>query len=112
MKSFKLFYLTNCFFIRLHFVPTGGLNTPLHNSDFSGVVPSSNAVVTPNTILATPFRSQRSDGTPIASFNTPGSVRTQNGVLAPTPIRDKLNINSEDALEGSETPGLKKQVEI
>ncbi|XP_033224510.1 cell division cycle 5-like protein [Belonocnema kinseyi] len=88
----------------------GGLNTPLINSDFTGVVPSSNAVVTPNTILATPFRSQRSDGTPIASFNTPGSVRTQNGVLAPTPVRDKLNINSEDALEGSETPALKKQV--
>ncbi|XP_043464216.1 cell division cycle 5-like protein [Leptopilina heterotoma] len=87
----------------------GGLNTPLHNSDFSGVVPVSNAVVTPNTLLATPFRSQRSDGTPIGSFTTPGSVRTQNGVLAPTPIRDKLNINSEEALEGSETPTLKKQ---
>ncbi|XP_051173244.1 cell division cycle 5-like protein [Leptopilina boulardi] len=87
----------------------GGLNTPLHNSDFSGVVPVSSAVVTPNTLLATPFRSQRADGTPITSFNTPNSVRTQNGVLAPTPIRDKLNINSEEALEGSETPAIKKQ---
>ncbi|XP_035722625.1 cell division cycle 5-like protein [Vespa mandarinia] len=86
----------------------GGLNTPLNNSDFSGVVPVTNAVATPNTILATPFRSQRSDGTPLNSFNTPTSTRTQNGVLA-TPVRDKLSINPDESIVGSETPMVQKQ---
>ncbi|XP_015590246.1 cell division cycle 5-like protein [Cephus cinctus] len=86
----------------------GGLNTPLHNSDFTSVVPVTNAVATPNTVLATPFRSQRSEGTPVNSFNTPTS-KTQGGVVAPTPVRDKLSINPEEALEGSETPALQKQ---
>ena len=42
----------------------GGLNTPLHNSDFSGITPQHNAVQTPNTVLGTPFRTpgQMSDG--------------------------------------------------
>lgn len=90
---------------------TGGLNTPLNNPDFTGIVPPSNAVATPNTILATPFRSQRSEGTPVNTFNTPGgaSVRMQNGVLAPTPIRDKLNINPDENLDGSETPLIQMQ---
>ncbi|XP_076296861.1 cell division cycle protein 21 [Lasioglossum baleicum] len=87
----------------------GGLNTPLTNSDFAGVVPSTNAVATPNTILATPFRSQCSDGTPANSFNTPASVRTQNAVLAATPVRDKLSINPDENLDGSETPLIQKQ---
>lgn len=34
----------------------GGLNTPLHDSDFSGVTPKHMAVATPNTVLSTPFR--------------------------------------------------------
>ncbi|XP_076655110.1 cell division cycle 5-like protein [Halictus rubicundus] len=88
----------------------GGLNTPLTNSDFTGVVPTTNAVATPNTILATPFRSQRSDGTPANSFNTPTSIRTQNGVLATTPVRDKLSINPDENLDGSETPLIQKQI--
>nr|XP_033321478.1 cell division cycle 5-like protein isoform X3 [Megalopta genalis] len=88
----------------------GGLNTPLNNSDFTGVVPTANAIATPNTILATPFRSQRSDGTPANSFNTPTSVRTQNGVLATTPVRDKLSINPDENIDGSETPLVQKQV--
>lgn len=37
----------------------GGLNTPLHNTDFSGVTPQREAISTPNTVLTTPF-SQRS----------------------------------------------------
>ncbi|RZC40269.1 Myb Cef and/or Ax dynein light domain containing protein, partial [Asbolus verrucosus] len=88
----------------------GGLNTPLHNSDFSGVLPQSLSVATPNTVLATPFRSSRSDGA-----NTPGSV----GFLTPksgavvatgpsgnfTPsVRDKLNINPEEGLDVGDTP--------
>ena len=34
----------------------GGLNTPLHESDFSGVTPSHKTAATPNTVLSTPFR--------------------------------------------------------
>lgn len=91
--------------------PQGGLNTPLNNPDFTCVVPPTNVVATPNTILATPFRSQRSDGTPMNTFNTPGgaSVRTQNGVLAATPVRDKLNINPDESADGSETPLIQTQ---
>jgi len=45
------------------------------------------------------------------SFNTPGgaSVRTQNGVLAVTPVRDKLNINPDESGDGSETPLIQTQ---
>lgn len=91
----------------------GGLNTPLHNSDFSGVMPQALSVATPNTVLATPFRSSRSEGgaTPASSagFLTPKSgalvPSTQNGVgYTPTPIRDKLNINPEDGLDVGDTP--------
>ena len=34
----------------------GGLNTPLHASDFSGVTPKHQISATPNTVLLTPFR--------------------------------------------------------
>lgn len=34
----------------------GGLNTPLHESDFSGVTPQRQQIQTPNTVLSTPFR--------------------------------------------------------
>lgn len=104
--------LSNLYSIRYYkYALPGGLNTPLNNPDFTGVVPPTNVIATPNTILATPFRSQRSDGTPMNSFNTPGgaSVRTQNGVLAATPIRDKLNINPDENIDGSETPLIQTQ---
>lgn len=103
--------LSNFCSIRHLYLFPGGLNTPLNNPDFTGVVPPTNVIATPNTILATPFRSQRSDGTPINSFNTPGaaSVRTQNGVLAATPVRDKLNINPDESVDGSETPLIQTQ---
>lgn len=89
----------------------GGLNTPLHNSDFSGVMPKADSVATPNTVLATPFRSARSEGgaTP-GNFMTPRSGAmvpvgpNQLNSYTPTPIRDKLNINPEDNLMGGETP--------
>ncbi|KAI4459664.1 cell division cycle 5-like protein [Holotrichia oblita] len=63
----------------------GGLNTPLHNSDFSGVMPQSQTVSTPNTVLATPFRSARADGslTPASvGFMTP-----KNGAIVPAESR-------------------------
>ena len=34
----------------------GGLNTPLHESDFTGVTPRHNMAQTPNTVLGTPYR--------------------------------------------------------
>ncbi|GLG94841.1 Myb protein [Gryllus bimaculatus] len=86
----------------------GGLNTPLQSSDFSGITPQREVVQTPNTVLATPFRSQRSDGrTPgsVAGFNTPRSeVGTTSSRHNPTPIRDKLSINPEEGLDVGDTP--------
>ncbi|XP_008551894.1 cell division cycle 5-like protein [Microplitis demolitor] len=91
----------------------GGLNTPLNNVDFNSVVPTPMAIATPNTILATPFRSQRSDGTPLNNtFSTPGSARTQSNTTnssSAAPIRDKLNIISNDDLDNSEALVLHKQ---
>lgn len=34
----------------------GGVNKSLHGSDFSGSLPTSASIVTPNTVIATPFR--------------------------------------------------------
>lgn len=34
----------------------GGLNTPLHESDFSGITPKRDVVTTPNSLITTPFR--------------------------------------------------------
>ncbi|XP_062538780.1 cell division cycle 5-like protein [Armigeres subalbatus] len=91
----------------------GGVNTPLAQSDFSGALPQSQVVATPNTVLATPFRSTRGPdgGATPAGFLTPGS-----GALVPvgatpaqpgaTPnfVRDKLNINAEESMSVTETP--------
>uniref|UniRef100_A0A8C2WSL5 Cell division cycle 5-like protein n=1 Tax=Cyclopterus lumpus TaxID=8103 RepID=A0A8C2WSL5_CYCLU len=82
----------------------GGLNTPLQESDFSGVTPQRQQVQTPNTIITTPFRTpgggQGQEGmTPQA-----GGAMTPRGPVTPgltplrTPLRDKLNINSEEQL--------------
>jgi len=46
----------------------GGLNTPLHESDFTGVTPQRKIAQTPNTVLASPFR------TPAAQAGTDGMV--------------------------------------
>lgn len=40
----------------------GGLNTELQNTDFGGITPKKDQITTPNTVLATPFRSQHSEG--------------------------------------------------
>uniref|UniRef100_A0A673CTD1 Cell division cycle 5-like protein n=1 Tax=Sphaeramia orbicularis TaxID=375764 RepID=A0A673CTD1_9TELE len=74
----------------------GGLNTPLHESDFSGVTPQRQQIQTPNTVLSTPFRYPFS--------YLPGGGMTPRGAITPvltpgrTPLRDKLNINSEEQL--------------
>ncbi|XP_002024646.2 cell division cycle 5-like protein [Drosophila miranda] len=94
----------------------GGLNTPLHESDFSGVLPKAASIATPNTVIATPFRTQREGGgaaTP-GSFLTPSSgalVPVKPGVPGvPTPayVRDKLSINPEESMGVTETPALFK----
>ncbi|XP_034484206.1 cell division cycle 5-like protein [Drosophila innubila] len=96
----------------------GGLNTPLHESDFSGVLPKAAAIATPNTVIATPFRTQREGGgaaTP-AGFLTPASgalvpvLKTGAVGSATTPafVRDKLSINAEESMGVTETPGLYK----
>ncbi|KAJ3610177.1 hypothetical protein NHX12_022271 [Muraenolepis orangiensis] len=82
----------------------GGLNTPLHQSDFSGSTPQRQQVQTPNTVITTPFRtpsqSQGSEGslTPqagAAGGMTPRGAATPGVTPGRTPLRDKLNINSE-----------------
>ncbi|XP_057670470.1 cell division cycle 5-like protein [Diorhabda carinulata] len=90
----------------------GGLNTPLHNSDFSGVMPQVQAISTPNTVLATPFRSTRSDGS-VTPGSTVGFMTPRSGAVVPvgktpgvtTPsVRDKLNINPEEGIDIGSTP--------
>ncbi|KAG7273014.1 hypothetical protein CRUP_011898 [Coryphaenoides rupestris] len=84
----------------------GGLNTPLHQSDFSGSTPQRQQVQTPNTVITTPFRtptqSQGSEGmTPqagAAGGMTPRGPVTPGLTPGRTPLRDKLNINSEEQL--------------
>ncbi|XP_043646851.1 cell division cycle 5-like protein [Drosophila teissieri] len=92
----------------------GGLNTPLHESDFSGVLPKAASIATPNTVIATPFRTQREGGaaTP-GGFLTPSSgalvpVKGAGGatgaVNTPAYVRDKLSINPEESMGVTETP--------
>ncbi|KAG6457490.1 cell division cycle 5-like protein [Manduca sexta] len=88
----------------------GGLNTPLHESDFSGALPQSQVVATPNTVLATPFRSSRSEVSTPGSFNTPSQGGTSQPGLTPG-LRDKLSINPEDRLSGGDTPQLVNQMQ-
>uniref|UniRef100_A0A1Q3F1D6 Putative mrna splicing protein cdc5 myb superfamily n=1 Tax=Culex tarsalis TaxID=7177 RepID=A0A1Q3F1D6_CULTA len=98
----------------------GGVNTPLVQSDFSGALPQAQVAATPNTVLATPFRSVRGpDGaaTP-GGFLTPASGAmvpvgaTPGGDTQPaaTPnfVRDKLNINAEETMSVVETPAAYK----
>lgn len=85
----------------------GGSNTEIMNSDFSGVTPSKEVVATPNTVLATPFRSTHGqDGSTTPGFGTPGAFSQRGGVsvATPTPLRDKLNINPEDGFSVGDTP--------
>lgn len=81
----------------------GGLNTPLHDTNFSSALPTSSAVATPNTVLVTPFRSARNaDGSATPGFQTPGTIKSTNESFTPAPTRDRLNINVDDY--AGETP--------
>uniref|UniRef100_A0A8C2HFD7 CDC5 cell division cycle 5-like (S. pombe) n=1 Tax=Cyprinus carpio TaxID=7962 RepID=A0A8C2HFD7_CYPCA len=87
----------------------GGLNTPLHESDFSGVTPQRQVVQTPNTVLSTPFRtpSHGADGmTPHSGMTPKPSV----GVTPlRTPLRDKLNINTEEGGMDYSDPSFQRE---
>lgn len=82
----------------------GGLNTPLHNSDFTGVTPRHSAQQTPNTVLGTPFRTPLNKDE--AGGATPGGLTPRTGAVAipgqtplRTPVRDRMGINTEDEME-------------
>lgn len=66
----------------------GGFNTPLHNSDFSSVLPQKEQITTPNTLLATPYSTN-------SGFSTPLSItqKGETGLETPT-LRDNLNLNT------------------
>ncbi|XP_068136256.1 cell division cycle 5-like protein [Hyperolius riggenbachi] len=89
----------------------GGLNTPLHESDFTGVTPQRQVVQTPNTVLSTPFRtpSQSSEGLTPRGGMTPKPVI--GATPGRTPLRDKLNINPEDGSVDYNDPSYMKQLE-
>ncbi|XP_061822617.1 cell division cycle 5-like protein [Nerophis lumbriciformis] len=92
----------------------GGLNTPLNESDFSGVTPQRQQVQTPNTVLGTPFRTPGHGQGSEAMTPQSGGALTPRGPATPgltpgrTPLRDKLNINSEEQLAD---PSYAKQVQ-
>uniref|UniRef100_F7FA97 Cell division cycle 5-like protein n=1 Tax=Monodelphis domestica TaxID=13616 RepID=F7FA97_MONDO len=88
----------------------GGLNTPLHESDFSGVTPQQQIIQTPNTVLFTPFRTPRgAEGSTLQVGMAPKPL------VGPTPqrtsLRDKLNINPEESLADYNDPSYGKQTE-
>ncbi|KAK0064476.1 cell division cycle 5-like protein [Biomphalaria pfeifferi] len=78
----------------------GGLNTPLHDSDFSGVTPQRHVMSTPNTVLGTPMRTP---GRPDTGLTPRPGMRPNTDQSTPmsTPLRDKLNINEDDEMVDS-----------
>ncbi|MCI4382524.1 hypothetical protein PGIGA_G00016000 [Pangasianodon gigas] len=89
----------------------GGLNTPLHESDFSGVTPQRQVIQTPNTMLSTPFRtpSHGAEGlTPHSGMTPKPSIGVTPGR---TPLRDKLNINAEDGVVDYTDPAYAKHLQ-
>lgn len=87
----------------------GGINTPLHEVEIGtgGITPATKTPIsaTPNSLIGTPFRvagsADNSGLTPRSVLQSPGAVSlasqsSQQPVA--TPLRDKLNINPEEAL--------------
>jgi len=91
----------------------GGLNTPLHESDFSGVTPQRQVVQTPNTVLSTPFRtpSHGAEGMTPHSGMTPKATPSPAMTPGRTPLRDKLNINTEDGVVDYSDPAYTKHLQ-
>ncbi len=95
----------------------GGVNTPLHSNEFStGATPAHKTVQTPNTMFQTPFRTPHGEitatptRTPLVNggkqlaigMGNEGPVAVSNLPASGLTIRDKLNINSEDAFSSME----------
>ena len=85
----------------------GGLNTPMHESNFDGATPKQQVMKTPNMMIATPFRTPATG----EQGNTPRSMtpKVPNGVASTpgTAVRDNLNINREEAfLDDEQTEKL------
>jgi len=85
----------------------GGLNTPLHTTQFSaGATPLHKPVHTPNTVFATPFRTPHGEVSHTPARLAGGEVALlAEGARTPavTPaVRDKLSINPEEAFAGFE----------
>ncbi|XP_005097398.1 cell division cycle 5-like protein [Aplysia californica] len=80
----------------------GGLNTPLHESDFSGVTPNRQVSQTPNTVLGTPMRTPGHPESGMTPRQGGGFQRPNTDQSTPmsTPLRDKLNINEDDEMNG------------
>jgi len=78
----------------------GGENVMLQEAggDFSGVAPTPQAIATPNTVLTTPYRTRDGQVTMTPSQRGGGGG---GGPAGATPVRDKLSINPEDALEAT-----------
>ncbi|XP_070568591.1 cell division cycle 5-like protein [Ptychodera flava] len=76
----------------------GGLNTPVHESDFDGITPKRHGPATPNTAFTTPMRTPSQDGMTPRMGMTPKAVTGTGVTPGRTPIRDKLSINPEESL--------------
>jgi len=82
----------------------GGMNTPLNQSDFSGITPQKDYVQTPNTVLAgavtpfmTPAQTPSQTPTPMSMAATPG--HNYNQTPGSASMRDKLSINPGEEME-------------
>ncbi|GAB1598639.1 cell division cycle 5-like protein [Argonauta hians] len=82
----------------------GGLNTPLDDTDFSGVTPKHTSAPTPNTLISTPYQTPgQNDSTGLTP--KPGNLtprQTPGTTPLRTPVRDKLNINPAEDFESVE----------
>ncbi|KAK0167764.1 hypothetical protein PV327_001628 [Microctonus hyperodae] len=90
-----------------------------HRVDDHSVIPSVNALMTSNIALATPFRPQRSDGTPLNTFNIPGSDRMQNNTIRALPaakndyqIVISYNETHDDDVDETASNMIEDQVDI
>lgn len=90
----------------------GGVNTAVGSSDFDGITPKRQATQTPNMAFNTPFRTPGHEGQSGLTPRLTPRMGTGGGGATPgqTPLRDKLNINPEEALmEFDNVHSLKQQ---
>lgn len=86
----------------------GGINTLLHETDFSNVLPTPKLTTTSNTLLITPYNSMSnadSSATPV--LNASNFRYDKDNNYTPSLARDKLNINIDEY--SAETPIVNKE---